>query len=230
MPGPGRFITFEGGEGAGKSTQIERLSRRLRAEGLETVTTREPGGPPRAERIREALLCGRVQPFGPMAETLLFAAARAAHLEATIRPALARGAFVLCDRFADSTRVYQGALARVDAGFLASLERVVLEDTRPDLTLVLDVPAETGLARASERRRQRGEKADRFEGQDLAYHTGLRAAFRKLVEAEPGRCVLIDAAPPADRVEEAIWECVRARLLRDRPVRSAWDEVHAPGP
>ena len=213
---PGRFITFEGGEGAGKSTQIERLSRRLRAAGIDTVTTREPGGPPRAERIRAALLCGQVKPLGANAETLLFAAARAAHLDATIRPALARGAFVLCDRFADSTRVYQGALGRVDPGFIAALERVVLEDTRPDLTLILDVPAETGLARAAARRRQRGESADRFEGEAVAYHEGLRAAFREIAALEPERCVVIDAAPDPAAVAEAIRAAVSERLRPGR--------------
>ena len=212
-PGGGRFITFEGGEGAGKSTQIERLGRRLRATGFEIVTTREPGGAPRAEKIREALLSGRAKPYGPLAETLLFCAARAIHLEETIRPALARGAFVLSDRFADSTRAYQGTSGVVDERLLDALERVVLEDTRPDLTLILDLPADVGLARALQRRGQGAAGADRFEGEATAFHARLRDAFREIAAREPQRCILIDASPDPDRVEQAIWEATRERLL-----------------
>ncbi len=139
----GVFITFEGGEGAGKSTQIARLAATLRAQGgREVVTTREPGGTKRAEGFREALLRGVAKPFGPFAEALMFAAARIDHVDGLIRPALARGAIVLCDRFADSTRAYQGAAGGLDPALIASLERVTLEGLRPDLTLILDLPAE----------------------------------------------------------------------------------------
>jgi dTMP kinase len=223
---PGRFITFEGGEGAGKSTQIERLNRRLRASGIDTVITREPGGSPKAERIREVLLAGRAKPLGPFAEAVLFAAARADHLEKTIRPALARGAFVLCDRFSDSTRAYQGALGKVEEGLLAGLERIVVGGTRPDLTLVLDVPAQIGLARAGTRRKR--SRADRFEAEGAPFHEALREAFRSIVLAEPERCVLIDAVPGPDEVERAIWEVVRRRLL-ERSAAATGELSHAAG-
>ncbi|HVL71884.1 MAG TPA: dTMP kinase, partial [Beijerinckiaceae bacterium] len=148
----GRFITFEGGEGAGKSTQIARLARRLTERGLDVVVTREPGGSERAERIRSTVLQGAAKALGPFAEALMFSAARRDHLDKTIRPALARGAVVLCDRFSDSTRAYQGADGGAEPGLIDALERVVVEETRPDLTLVLDLPAQEGLARAARRR------------------------------------------------------------------------------
>jgi dTMP kinase len=208
-----RFITFEGGEGSGKSTQIIRLAGRLEALGERVLVTREPGGSPKAERLRSALLSGTARRHGPFAEALLFAAARLDHLRATIRPALAEGKIVLSDRFSDSTRVYQGVLGAVPEATLAAFDRLVVEDTRPDLTFILDVPAETGLARAAERRRRRGEAADRFEAEALADHERLRQAFRALAAAEPGRCVLVDAAEPAEAVEEAIWTVAKVRVL-----------------
>jgi dTMP kinase len=210
----GRFITFEGGEGVGKSTQVERLKGRLEAAGYDVVATREPGGSPRAERIREVLLRGDAKRFGPLGEAILFCAARADHLEERIRPALARGAFVLCDRFADSTRAYQGALGALDPAVLTALERVVVADTRPDLTLVLDAPAALGLARASARR---GEgDTDRFEAEDRGFHERLRQAFLDIAEQERDRCVIVDASTNPDIVEAAIWGIVESRLLGDR--------------
>jgi dTMP kinase len=210
----GRFITFEGGEGAGKSTQIQRLLQRLQRAGIKTLTTREPGGSPKAERIRESVLSGAAKAFGPFAEALLFSAARLDHLEHTIRPALARGEFVLCDRFADSTRAYQGALGRIDAALIDGLERAVVEDTRPDLTFVLDLPADVGLARAAERRTG---AADRFEGEDIAFHEALRRAFLDIARQAPQRCVVVDANRPADLVEADIWRVVEQRLLACAP-------------
>ena len=147
----GRFITFEGGEGAGKSTQVQRLAARLKAGGGEVVTTREPGGSPGAESIRDLVLKGSADRWSPVTETLLMYAARRDHVERVIRPALERGAWVICDRFADSTRAYQGAAGGVDAKFISALETYVLETTRPDLTLVFDLPAEVGLQRAHAR-------------------------------------------------------------------------------
>ncbi|HEY0568514.1 MAG TPA: dTMP kinase, partial [Xanthobacteraceae bacterium] len=144
----GRFITFEGGEGTGKSTQVPLLARRLRGLGLEVHVTREPGGSPGAEIIRHVLLAGAGKPFGPEAEAILFAAARDDHVTNVIRPALERGAWVLCDRFTDSTRVYQGILGGVDLPFLNALDRLTVGATRPDLTFVLDLPVQTGLTRA----------------------------------------------------------------------------------
>ncbi|MBS7539885.1 dTMP kinase [Ancylobacter lacus] len=206
----GRFITLEGGEGAGKSTQARRLAERLRGAGYEVVTTREPGGSPGAEAIRHVLLSGAAKPLGAEAETMLFAAARADHLATTIRPALERGAWVICDRFADSTRVYQGSAGHVGQGLIAALESVTVGDTRPDLTLVLDLPVEEGLARAA--RRSAGGKTDRFESETLDFHRRLREGFRALVAAEPRRCALIDAGRDPLTVSNAIWDVVTDRL------------------
>ena len=208
----GHFITFEGGEGAGKSTQIERLRRRVEALGHPVLVTREPGGSPRAEQIREAILSGRAKAFGPAAEALLFYAARSDHLETLIRPALERGVNVLCDRFADSTRAYQGALGQVPPGILSSLDRVIVGETEPDLTIVLDVPAQVGLARARRRREEKGEVADRFESERESFHEALRQAFREIAGARPERCVLVDAGADPDAVEEAVWSAVKERV------------------
>ncbi|KMO13144.1 dTMP kinase [Methylobacterium platani] len=215
---PGCFITFEGGEGAGKSTQIARLAASLRAGAdgragaREVVTTREPGGSPRAERIRSAVLSGVAKPYGPFAEALLFAAARLDHLATLIRPSLARGAVVLCDRFGDSTRAYQGAAGGVEPGTLSALERVVVGPTRPDLTLILDLPPEIGLARARQRDRAAARGPDRFEAEALGFHQRLRAAFLAIAAAEPARCAVIDAQGSPDTVAAAIREAVAARL------------------
>jgi dTMP kinase len=206
----GRFITFEGGEGTGKSTQVPLLARRLRGLGLEVHVTREPGGSPGAEIIRHVLLAGAGKPFGPEAEAILFAAARDDHVTNVIRPALERGAWVLCDRFTDSTRVYQGILGGVDLAFLNALDRLTVGATRPDLTFVLDLPVQTGLTRATKRR---GEAtADRFEGEGLEFHEKLREAYRELAAAEPERCVLINARSGKDEVAEQIWNGVQTRL------------------
>ncbi|MGA0593889.1 dTMP kinase [Enterovirga sp. CN4-39] len=211
--GRGRFITLEGGEGAGKSTQSERLRRRLEARGIRVVTTREPGGSERAETIRSLLLSGAVKPYGAFAETLLFASARADHIDRTIAPALENGAFVICDRFADSTRVYQGEVGEVPRVLVSALERVAVRSASPDLTLVLDVPAKLGLARASQRRELAGEERDRFEAEGLSFHSRVREAFLAIAAAEPERCAVVDAAGPPDSVERLIWAEVEARLL-----------------
>jgi dTMP kinase len=199
-PPRGRFITLEGGEGAGKSTQARRLADFLRSRGVEVVLTREPGGSPGAEILRHVLLGGGAEAFGPETETLLFAAARRDHLNVTILPALERGAWVICDRFADSTRVYQGHAGRVPDEFVLAVERVTVGDDRPDLTLVLDLPAKVGLARVA----SRGGATDRFEKEGIAFHNKLRQGFRALVRAEPDRCKLIDAAQDAEAVAEEI--------------------------
>ena len=204
----GRFITFEGGEGAGKSTQVQRLAARLKASGHEVVTTREPGGSPGAESIRDIVLRGDADRWSPVTETLLMYAARRDHIERVIRPALARGAWVICDRFADSTRAYQGAAGGVDPGFITALETYILEATRPDLTLVFDLPAETGLERAH----ARAGAEMRFESKGIAFHERLRAGFQAIAAAEPDRCAVIDAAASMDGVEAAVWATVEARL------------------
>lgn len=207
----GRFITFEGGEGAGKSTQVRRLAARLGRLGLDVVTTREPGGSPAAEAIRGLLLSGRAKPLGVIGEAFLFAAARIDHIAETIRPALDRGAFVLCDRFTDSTRVYQGAAGGLDGETVMALEAAAVGDLKPDLTVILDLPVEIGLARVAAR--GGGVAADRFEAEAIAVHEHRRRAFLEIAEREPERCIVVDASAPADAVEAAIAGHVEARLI-----------------
>lgn len=206
----GRFITFEGGEGSGKSTQIKLLADRLEASGIRAMTTREPGGSLGAEVIRHMLLAGMGKLLGPDAETLLFAAARDDHVSHVIEPALRGGIWVLCDRFADSTRVYQGKLGAVDPAFIDALERVTIGGLKPDLTFVLDLAVETGLHRATMRR---GLAApDRFESEDREFHEKLRKAYLDIARENPARCVVVDAAPPAAAVAARIWDIARERL------------------
>ena len=206
----GKFITLEGGEGAGKSTQARLLAEHLRSLGHKCVVTREPGGSPVAEALRGVILSGAAAPLGPSAETVLFAAARIDHVVQTILPALARGAFVVCDRFTDSTRVYQGALGKVDVGLIHTLEEIATARCRPDLTLILDLPAQAGLARAAARRAQ--QAADRYEAEGLAFHEGLRLAFLDIAKSEPERCKVVDAAKGPDKVAQAIWTAVQDQL------------------
>ena len=207
----GRFITFEGGEGAGKSTQARRLAERLRGLGHEVVLTREPGGSPGAEALRALLVEGDADRWSPLSETLMMYAARADHLERTIRPALARGAWVICDRFLDSTRAYQGA--GTPPGLITDLERAVVGADLPNLTLVFDLPVETGLARAGARA---GGEA-RFEAKGEAFHQALRAAFLEIARREPQRCVVVDAAPAPDAVAQAVWAAVTAQFAVEAP-------------
>jgi dTMP kinase len=207
----GRLITLEGGEGAGKSTQLAHILRWLKQIGIEAIGTREPGGAPGAEILRKILLSGRVAHLGPAAEALLFAAARIDHIDATIEPALACGRFVVCDRFADSTRAYQGALGKADPRFLRALERVTLGAVRPDLTLIFDLPAGEGLARAASRRS--GGGPDRFEAEDLQFHESLRSAFLAIAAEEPARCAVIDALRPEEEVSQTIFDIIEDRLL-----------------
>jgi dTMP kinase len=207
----GRFITLEGGEGVGKSTQAKLLAQRLEGIGISVVVTREPGGSPGAEVLRDFLLSGNAAPFGPAGEAILFSAARIDHVDHTIAPALARGAWVISDRFADSTRAYQGAAGKLDPAMIASLERVAIGDVRPDLTLILDLAPKRGLARAAARRGKK-KKADRFERESETFHEALRQAFLDIARAEPQRCAIIDADRAAQAVEQAIWESVRERL------------------
>ncbi len=221
----GCFITFEGGEGAGKSTQIERLKRRLGELAQPALVTREPGGSPHAEEIRAFILDGRAKHLGSFAEALLFAAARIDHLDKTIIPALRRGTHVLCDRFADSTRAYQGSAGNIDKDLIDQLERVTLRGVRPDLTFILDLPAEVGLARAGERRAGKGEGADRFEGEDASFHHSLRQAFLSIARSEPKRCVVINADQEPDEVEAAIWAALRERLPQITQSRLSEDAV-----
>jgi dTMP kinase len=207
----GRFITFEGGEGSGKSTHTRALAERRKEAGIDVVLTREPGGSPGAEVIRHILLSGIAKKLGTETEAFLFAAARDDHVRNTILPALQAGRWVICDRFIDSTRVYQGALGQVDAKLIRGLERITVgNDARPDMTFLLDVPATVGLARAQKRR---GEgAADRFESESVEFHEKLRAAYRALAAAEPNRIVVIDGRAPREVVAERIWTIVEERL------------------
>jgi dTMP kinase len=204
----GYFITFEGGEGAGKSTQLKRLVARLQAAGRDVVATREPGGSPGAESIRELVLNGAADRWSPVTETLLMYAARRDHIERVIRPALERGAWVVCDRFADSTRAYQGAAGGTSPDLIAAMETHILEDTRPALTLIFDLSPEAGLERAQSRG---GEM--RFESKGLAFHQRLRDGFLAIAGAEPGRCALIDASGSMDEVEAQVNAAVDTRLI-----------------
>ncbi|HWX82531.1 MAG TPA: dTMP kinase [Xanthobacteraceae bacterium] len=206
----GKFITFEGGEGTGKSTQAGLLANKLESLGLGVLLTREPGGSPGAEIIRHVLLSGAAKPLGADAEAMLFAAAREDHVRCTIAPALNAGKWVVCDRFADSTRVYQGALGQVDRRLIKGLERVSIGDLLPDLTLILDVPVDVALERLALRRG--GAAPDRFEAENVEFHDKLREAFRALAADEPERCVIIDAGAPRVQVAKAIWDTVQARL------------------
>lgn len=210
----GRFITLEGGEGAGKSTLARALSERLIATGLTARMTREPGGSPKAEAIREMILAGQARDYGPFAEALMFSAARIDHIDSLIRPALMRGEWVICDRFIDSTRVYQGVLGKLDKAVLAELETVTISGLMPELTLILDLDPEIGLARAAKRRRP-GEAIDRFEGETLAFHRNLRQAYQDIASAEPQRCAVLDATSPPEALAEAAWHILRERLPID---------------
>lgn len=211
----GRFITLEGGEGAGKSTLSRALSTRLQGTGLTVLATREPGGSAKAEAIRAAILGGHFKPHGAFAEALMFSAARIDHLDTLIRPALARGDWVICDRFLDSTRVYQGALGAVEPGLLSELERITLDGVAPDLTLILDLDPQIGLARAASRRSP-GEAVDRFEGETLAFHQRLRQAYLAIAADEPSRCAVLDASQPPEALAEAAWSVVSEKLIDNR--------------
>ncbi len=208
--GRGRFITLEGGEGAGKSTQAQRLADHLQSLGLRVLLTREPGGSPGAEIIRQVLLSGAAKPLGAETEAVLFAAAREDHVKCAIEPALAAGKWVVCDRFADSTRVYQGTVGKVDARFIRGLERISIGELLPDMTLILDLPVEEGLKRLAERRGK--AKPDRFEAEDPEFHKRLRDAYLALARQEPERCVVIDANRSIRRIAKEIWSVVESRL------------------
>lgn len=206
----GRFVTLEGGEGAGKTTQADRLAAALVAAGIPTVRTREPGGAPGAELLRGILLGGQID-WSPRAETLLHFAARAEHVARTIGPALAAGRWVVCDRFYDSTMAYQGYGQGADRAFIQA--QIDLVGLRPDLTLVLDVPE----AVAAERRRRRGGEADRYERLAAGFHARVRAGFRAIAAAEPARCVLLDAAADIESVHARVLAIARDRF-REAPL------------
>ena len=203
----GRFITIEGGEGTGKSTQVKRLAARL-AERGEVVTTREPGGSLGAEAIRALLVNGEIDRWSAQTETLLMYAARRDHIERVIEPALSRGAYVVSDRFHDSTRAYQGAAGGADPALIKALEDHVVGAIVPDLTVILDLSVERGLARAA----GRGGGEARFEAKGVQFHEKLRAAFLEIAVREPDRCAIVDASGDPDAVADAVWTVVSQRL------------------
>lgn len=208
----GLFITFEGGEGAGKSTQIALLAEHLRQLGQDVVITREPGGSAGAEAVRHVILGGNVECYGPAMEALLFAAARADHIDERIRPALNEGQIVLCDRFIDSSRVYQGVTGNLNPVFMAAIERITVDGILPDLTIILDIPAEKGLSRAEKRRGT--ETIDRFEKEGLTVHEARRQAFLSIAREEPDRCHVIDADKSVDEISGEINSLVDALLAQ----------------
>lgn len=213
--GPARFITLEGGEGTGKSTQSRHLVAALGAFGVSALATREPGGSVGAEYIRKLILDPERPDLSALSETLLFYAARNDHLDTLIRPSLAKGIWVVCDRFSDSTRAYQGALGLVSDTQFAVLDNLVVGQTVPDLTLVLDLPAEVGIRRAEQRRGY--GKLDVFERQSLKFHEKVRDAFLAFATAEPGRFAVIDASGDEENVRQRIWAVVSERLLGGAP-------------
>lgn len=205
----GRFITFEGGEGAGKSTQLRLLAEALMLAGNEVVTTREPGGSLGAEAIRALLVTGEVDRWDAETEALLHSAARRDHLAKTVWPALERGAWVVCDRFADSTLAYQGYGHGLSTRFITDLTRLAIGDFKPDLTLVLDLPVEIGLQRAI----GRGGAEDRYERMGSAFHERLRQGFLTIAASDPDRCVVVDATSDPQAVHQQVLRAVRSRLL-----------------
>jgi len=204
----GRFITFEGGEGAGKSTQVALLGDRLRAAGHEAIATREPGGTPGAKDIRRLLVEGSVERWEPFSELLLHNAARHEHVQKIIGPALASGKWVVCDRFADSTMAYQGQAQNVDRNMVSRVNRAAAGDFWPDLTIVLDLAVAEGLARAQ----KRSDVEDLYERMGTAFHERIRDAFLEIANAEPDRCAVIEAEGTVDHIAGKVWDTVQTRL------------------
>jgi dTMP kinase len=208
-------VTFEGGEGTGKSTQIRLLADRLRRMGVDILVTREPGGSPGAEAVRHVLLSGAAEEFGTRMEALLFAAARNDHVEELIRPALNSGAVVLCDRFLDSSRVYQGITGNLEPSFIQNLERVAINGVMPDCTIILDLPAAEGLKRAKARAEAADVQAaepDRFEKEELDTHEKRREAFLDIADQEPLRCRVVDASGAPEAIAEKVFSIVEPLL------------------
>jgi len=218
--GRGLFVTFEGGEGAGKSTQIGLLEQALEALGERVLTTREPGGSPGAEAVRHVLLTGAAESLGPEIEAILFQAARSDHVETLIRPTLEAGVNVLCDRFIDSTRVYQGVSGKVPMEMILRLEQVACEDCWPDLTIVLDLDPAEGMRRAGERRGE-GDGPDRFEKESMELQQLRREAYLAIARNEPERCRVVDGSGSPQAVHTRILALVLNRLYQRSPARQA---------
>lgn len=213
----GSFITLEGGEGSGKSTQIKLLSQWLDDLGVDHVCTREPGGAPGAEQIRNLVLTGDIDRWTPMTEVLLYTAARSDHVERVITPAIESGRTVLCDRFYDSSIAYQGAGRGVGVEKVRDLQRLVLGDMKPDLTLILDLPVEVGLARAVSRETDKADAEDRFERMDISLHKTFRKVFLEIAEQAPERCVVIDADQDINSLQRVLRDTIARRLGLEQP-------------
>lgn len=203
----GRFISFEGGEGSGKSTQLCLLASAFEKSGLPFLSTREPGGSDGAEKIRSLLVSGEVDSWDPLTETILFNAARADHINKLIKPAIVQGKTVICDRFLDSTIVYQGIGKGLGTDYIKNLHNMLFGNFMPDLTIILDIKPEDGLARAE----KRSDNENRFEKLNIEFHKKIRAGFLKIAEMEEGRCVVLDANQDADKLHKQIIETIRAR-------------------
>lgn len=208
----GLFITLEGGEGTGKTTQIKRLAESLRAMGREVVTTREPGGTPEAEQIRHLIVHREGGNWTPVAECLLLFAGRQMHVETLIKPAMARGAIVISDRFADSTRAYQGYGHGLDLKVIEDMNKLALGDFKPDLTFILDIPVQEGLARAGHRLSAEDSGEDRFEKLDITFHERMRQGYLAIAKNEPQRCAVIDAARDMDMIADELLAQVKGKL------------------
>ena len=214
----GRFITFEGGEGSGKSTQARLLAEALRAKGIDAVLTREPGGSPFAEQVRSLILDPATEPHSALSEALLFYAARADHIEKVIRPALLAGRWVISDRFSDSTRVYQVEAGGLPLEVFKAFELIVVKLTYPDLTFLLDMPAEVGLSRATTRRlAQALSGEDTYEKRELDFHMRLREGFLTVAKEEPHRCHVIDGTAPVEQIAVDVLGQVERRLMLAPP-------------
>ncbi len=211
----GKFITIEGGEGAGKSTQVARLCARLRGQSFDVVATREPGGSEAALEVRRLLVEGAVDRWDPLSELLLHSVARREHLVTTVRPALKAGKWVVSDRFADSTMAYQGYGHGLGREAVESVTGLVVGETKPDLTIILDLPVQAGLARAHERGHADHSAEDRYERMGVAFHVRLREGFLDIARREPERCVIVDAAVDVESVAEAVWRAAAERLNLD---------------
>jgi|SRR5581483_1358702 len=214
MTGRGRFITFEGPEGSGKSTQLRMLSERLRAAGIDVLETQEPGGTPIGVQIRHILLDARNQELCPTAELLLMFASRAQNVDQAILPALSAGRPVLSDRFTDSTLVYQGVGRGLGSDVVYELDRIACRGLVPDLTLVIDIDPETGLARAHRRSARGDDSETRIEDQDIGFHRRVREAYRQLAAEEPRRVRLLDGSQTREAVAEQVWEAVAPLLIQ----------------
>jgi len=208
----GKFISFEGGEGSGKSTQVKLLAESLRKSGLNVILTREPGGSPASEEIRDLLVSGAVDRWSPMAEVLLNYAAREMHVKKTIQPALERGDWVITDRFFDSTLAYQGYGGGIDPLRVDAIRKIVLDQFAPDLTLILDLPVEEGLNRAGKRMLENKSGEDRFERMERDFHHRLRDGFLTIAAAEPTRCRVIEASGDVTQVAFRVMTAVSVVL------------------